>query len=76
LSLGVADDGPGVPPTELPRLVERFYRGREANAEGSGLGLAIAQRIAELHDARFEVENLSRPAVSTARCAGAGRLTA
>jgi len=42
----------------LPRLVERFYRGREANAEGSGLGLAIVQRIAELHDARFEVENL------------------
>ncbi len=59
LSLGVADDGPGVPPTELPRLVERFYRGREANTEGSGLGLAIVQRIAELHDARFEVENLA-----------------
>jgi two-component system sensor histidine kinase QseC len=59
LSVGVADDGPGVPPTELPRLVERFYRGREASAEGSGLGLAIVQRIAELHDARFEVENLA-----------------
>jgi hypothetical protein len=29
------------------------------NAEGSGLGLAIVQRIAELHDARFEVENLA-----------------
>jgi two-component system sensor histidine kinase QseC len=57
--LGVADDGPGVPPAELPRLVERFYRGRETSAEGSGLGLAIAQRIAELHDARFEMENLS-----------------
>jgi two-component system sensor histidine kinase QseC len=42
----------------LPRLAERFYRGREASAEGSGLGLAIAQRIAELHEARFEVENL------------------
>ncbi|WP_300453960.1 ATP-binding protein [Accumulibacter sp.] len=59
LLLGVADDGPGVPPLELPRLVERFYRGREANAEGSGLGLAIVQRIAELHDARCEVENLA-----------------
>lgn len=59
LSVGVADDGPGVPPTELPRLVERFYRGRDASAEGSGLGLAIVQRIAELHGARFEVENLA-----------------
>ncbi|MEF8700993.1 MAG: ATP-binding protein [Candidatus Accumulibacter sp. UW26] len=58
LALGVADDGPGVAPEELPRLAERFYRGREASAEGSGLGLAIAQRIAELHEARFEVENL------------------
>ncbi|MBL0290508.1 MAG: sensor histidine kinase N-terminal domain-containing protein [Betaproteobacteria bacterium] len=55
--LGVADDGPGVAPDDLPRLVERFYRGREASAEGSGLGLAIAQRIAELHGARFEVGN-------------------
>jgi two-component system sensor histidine kinase QseC len=59
LVLGVADDGPGVATEELPRLAERFYRGREASAEGSGLGLAIAQRIAELHDARFEVENLA-----------------
>jgi len=59
LSLGVTDDGPGVAPEELPRLVERFYRGREASAEGSGLGLAIAQRIAELHAARLELENLA-----------------
>ncbi|MCM8623612.1 MAG: sensor histidine kinase N-terminal domain-containing protein [Candidatus Accumulibacter sp.] len=57
--LAVADDGPGVSPEDLPRLVERFYRGREVSAEGSGLGLAIVQRIAELHSARFEVENLS-----------------
>jgi len=58
-TIGVADDGPGVAEEDLPRLVERFYRGREAGAEGSGLGLAIVQRIAELHGARFEVENLA-----------------
>ncbi len=57
--LGVADDGPGVAPEELSRLAERFYRGRDAHAEGSGLGLAIVQRIAELHAACLEVENLS-----------------
>ncbi|KFB68621.1 ATP-binding protein [Candidatus Accumulibacter vicinus] len=57
--LAVADDGPGVSQEDLPRLVERFYRGREVSAEGSGLGLAIVQRIAELHLARFEVENLA-----------------
>lgn len=56
--MGVVDDGPGVPNEELPKLVERFYRGRETSAEGSGLGLAIVHRIAQLHDARLEVRNL------------------
>ncbi|MDX9706985.1 MAG: ATP-binding protein, partial [Azospira sp.] len=55
--LTVTDDGPGVPAEELPHLVERFYRGRDATAEGSGLGLAIVRRIGELHGARLEVEN-------------------
>ena len=55
---GVCDHGPGVPETELPRIIERFYRGRDNTAEGSGLGLAIVRRIAELHGARLEVENL------------------
>jgi two-component system sensor histidine kinase QseC len=55
--LGVANDGPGVPPEELPKLIERFYRGRDNTSEGSGLGLAIVRRIAELHDARLEVDN-------------------
>jgi two-component system sensor histidine kinase QseC len=56
--LGVKDAGPGVATDELPKLIERFYRGREATAEGSGLGLAIVRRIAELHGARLEIANL------------------
>lgn len=56
--LTVTDNGPGVPAEELPRLIERFYRGREASVEGSGLGLAIVRRIAELHDAKLEVANV------------------
>jgi two-component system sensor histidine kinase QseC len=55
--LGVMDDGPGVPADELPKLIERFYRGRDNTVEGSGLGMAIVRRIAELHDARLEVDN-------------------
>lgn len=55
--LSISDNGPGVPPEELPRLVERFYRGRDVEAEGNGLGLAIVRRIAELHGARLEVAN-------------------
>ena len=63
--LTIIDNGPGVPDAELPRLVERFYRGRDVSAEGSGLGLAIVHRIAELHGARLEVENLSGGGFST-----------
>ena len=55
--LSVADNGPGVSETELPRLVERFYRSPEVVAEGSGLGLTIVGRIAELHGAVLELAN-------------------
>ena len=55
--LWVRDTGPGVPPDELARLAERFYRGRDVTQEGSGLGLAIVQRIVELHGARLELAN-------------------
>lgn len=57
--VSVTDTGPGVPREELPRLVERFYRGRNVTTEGSGLGLAIVQRVAELHGARLEIENIA-----------------
>ena len=43
----VQDDGPGVPPDELERLFERFYRVPGASGEGSGLGLAIVKEVAE-----------------------------
>lgn len=35
------DDGPGIPEDELPRVKERFFRGRNKTPVGSGLGLAI-----------------------------------
>ena len=57
LVLGVCDNGPGVDPEELPRLMERFYRGASVTAEGSGLGLTIVSRIAELHGATLELDN-------------------
>jgi two-component system sensor histidine kinase QseC len=49
----ISDNGPGVPPEELGRLGERFYRAAgSGEAPGSGLGLSIVLRIAELHRAR------------------------
>ncbi len=51
----VSDHGPGIPPEERARVVERFYRGEAARSTpGAGLGLALAQAIAELHEGRLE----------------------
>lgn len=44
--LSVRDDGPGVPPGELERIFERFYRAPGTQADGSGLGLAIVREVA------------------------------
>ena len=54
--LEVEDDGPGVAPQEVPRILERFYRVRGTPGDGSGLGLAIAQEIAHVHQGRLELE--------------------
>ena len=50
ITLQVADDGPGIPPDERARLLQRFQRGRDVQVPGTGLGLAIAaQAMAQLH---------------------------
>jgi signal transduction histidine kinase len=47
VSIGVEDDGPGIPASELAYVFNRFYRGVSARDQGSGsgLGLTIAHRI-------------------------------
>ncbi|MDO8878800.1 MAG: ATP-binding protein, partial [Pseudolabrys sp.] len=42
IAVVVDDSGPGIPEDELPKVRDRFYRGRNKIAMGSGLGLAIA----------------------------------
>ncbi|MBP0465713.1 ATP-binding protein [Roseomonas sp. PWR1] len=60
VTLSVADDGPGVPRDEIPRLTERFYRvdkGRSRRAGGTGLGLAIVKHIVNRHRGTLAIES-------------------
>ncbi len=59
--LEIADSGPGIAESELPRIFERFYRApdaRESAPTGSGLGLSLATGIAQHHHARIEVQSV------------------
>ncbi|MFA6180214.1 MAG: ATP-binding protein [Methylophilaceae bacterium] len=57
--LSVLDNGPGIPPSQMARLLRPFERLDTArgNKSGSGLGLAIANRIAKLHKGQLELIN-------------------
>ena len=56
----VADNGPGVPETDLERVFERFYRvdkSRTQDPGGTGLGLSIVRHLVELHGGRVKADN-------------------
>jgi two-component system, OmpR family, sensor histidine kinase BaeS len=48
--LTVTDTGTGIPADELPRIFDRFWRGRQAaQTSGSGIGLAVAAELTRAH---------------------------
>jgi two-component system sensor histidine kinase ChvG len=56
----IDDQGPGIPPSKLAAIFNRFYTERpvgEAFGTHSGLGLAIAKQIAEAHRGGIRAEN-------------------
>jgi two-component system sensor histidine kinase TctE len=55
LIVEVKDTGPGIPPEERQRVLERFYRVLGSDIEGSGLGLAIVKEIATQHGGKLEI---------------------
>ena len=63
----VSDSGPGIPPDELPRIFDRFYRIEGGLASGSGLGLAIARELAERMGGTLEVRSQRGETVFTLR---------
>lgn len=63
VTVSVADDGPGIPPDEIPRVFDHLFRGRvtvedpDNPIEGTGLGLALAKTVIEQHGGRIWVES-------------------
>lgn len=56
----IQDTGIGIAAEDMPRLFEKFYRGKAREARtriGTGLGLAIVRSIAERHGGRIWVES-------------------
>lgn len=56
--LEVSDDGPGVAADELPHLMRRYYRGRNAQSiPGTGLGLSMAREMVESQGGRLTLSS-------------------
>jgi two-component system sensor histidine kinase KdpD len=58
VEIQVADRGVGIPPEDLQRVFDKFYRvHRPDNVIGTGLGLSISKGIVEAHGGRIVAEN-------------------
>jgi two-component system sensor histidine kinase KdpD len=59
ITVTVSDNGPGIPPTEIQAIFERYYRGARVqhSVAGTGMGLSIARDIIAAHGGRIWAEN-------------------
>ena len=57
LLVEVTDTGIGIPPDDMPRLFEDFFRASNVSIKGTGLGLSISRRIVESHGGKMWAES-------------------
>jgi two-component system OmpR family sensor kinase len=57
----IEDGGPGIPPADIDRIFEPFFRGSRPSGEGSGLGLSIVKRVIDQAGGAIEIENIAGP---------------
>lgn len=70
IRIAVADRGPGIPPSILPRIFDRFFTTDEGR-DGTGLGLSIVQSVAQAHGGRVQVESRWERDVAPGEATGA-----
>lgn len=61
MGVSIEDNGPGIPPEELPYIWERFHRvekSRSRKEGGTGLGLSIVKQIIEAHGEAIWADNI------------------
>ena len=61
LEIKVRDTGVGIPPEELPKIFDKFYRVKHPktrNVTGTGLGLSIVKGVVESHHGSIDVESV------------------
>jgi two-component system, OmpR family, sensor histidine kinase KdpD len=59
VAIEVRDEGPGIPPSDLERVFDKFYRvqAQDRQRAGTGLGLAICRGFIEAHGGSIEAQN-------------------
>ena len=59
LQISIQDEGPGIPPEEMAKIFDPFFRGaNQATGSGYGLGLPITMQAAQHHGGMVQAEKI------------------